>query len=212
MRKIAIIGILGMILSTAAAMDLVVGRFSSGDLQDWKNKEFTGETRYQLVQEGEKKVLRADSQGTASGLYREITVNLKDTPYLNWSWRVDNVLKNIDERSKSGDDYPARVYLVISGGAFFWKTKSLVYVWSSHQPIDNTWNNAYTDNARVIALRSGTQESKQWIQEKRNIRKDFKRLFGDDIDHIDAVAIMTDTDNSGQKATAWYGDIYFSRD
>ena len=207
------IGLLCWGLAMAAiAQQRVVGHFSAGDLQDWETKVFTGKTMYKLTQDQGKQVLRADSRGTASGLYREININLEETPYLNWSWRVDNVLQGVDERSKAGDDFPARVYVVVSGGALFWKTRSLVYVWSSNQAPGSTWDNAYTGNAKVMALRSGAEEAGRWASEKRDIRADFKRLFGSDIDEIDAVAIMSDTDNSSQNATAWYGDIYFSRD
>jgi hypothetical protein len=191
-----------------AATTLMVGHFSAGDLQDWKTKSFVGETHYHLVEQDGRRVLQADSKGTASGLYREITVDLERTPYLNWSWRVNNVLTGVDERTKAGDDYPARVYVVVSGGLAFWRTRSLVYVWSSNQPVGSTWDNAFTRNVRTIAVRSGNVAG--WFHEKRNVRADFKRLFGDDIQQIDAVAIMTDTDNSGQAATAWYGDIYFT--
>ena len=199
-------------LTVAAADDVLfsVGRFSAGNLTDWQTKVFKGETRYGFDDKSGQRALFADSQGTASGLYREIRVDLNRTPWLNWSWRVDRVLNRVDERSKAGDDYPARVYVVISGGAAFWNTRSLIYVWSSHQPVGATWNNAYTSNARVMALRSGTGETGRWISEKRNIRADFRQLFGEDIDAIDAVALMTDTDNSGQSAAAWYGDIYFT--
>ena len=120
------------------------------------------------------------------------------------------MLEGVDERGKAGDDYPARVYVVVSGGVAFWKTRSLVYVWSSGQPVGATWNNAYTSNARVMALRSGMRDAGRWVNEKRDIRADFKQLFGEEIDAIDAVALMTDTDNSGQSATAWYGDIVFT--
>ena len=196
----------GLVLAAAAI--LMVGHFSAGDLQDWKTKSFAGETQYQRVEKDGRRVLQADSKGTASGLYREITVNLERTPYLNWSWRVNNVLTGVDERTKAGDDYPARVYVVVSGGLAFWRTRSLVYVWSSNQPVGSTWDNAFTSNVRTIALRSGNVAG--WFNEKRNVRADFKRLFGDDIQQINAVALMTDTDNSGQAATAWYGDIYFT--
>jgi hypothetical protein len=135
---------------------------------------------------------------------------LNRTPWLNWSWRVDKVLDSVDERSKAGDDYPVRVYVVVSGGAAFWKTRSLVYVWSSNQPVGATWNNPYTSNARIMALRSATKDAGRWVNEKRNIRADFRQLFGEDISAIDAVALMTDADSSGQSATAWYGDIYFT--
>jgi hypothetical protein len=192
----------------AAGVTVMVGHFSAGDLRDWQSKSFTGKTRYTLVEQHGRQVLQADSQGMASGLYREMTVDLKRTPYLNWSWRVANVLKGVNERSKQGDDFPARVYVVTSGGVFFWRTRSVVYVWSNNQPPGTIWKNSYTDNARVIALRSGKPTG--WFTEKRNVRADFRHLFGDAIEQIDAVAIMTDTDNSGQAATAWYGDIYFS--
>jgi len=197
-------------LAGAADEKLMIGRFSTGDLKDWQNKTFKGETRYTFDDKTGQRALFADSQGAASGLYREIRVDLNRTPWLNWSWRVDKVLNGVDERSKAGDDYPARVYVVVSGGAAFWKTRSLVYVWSSNQPVGATWNNAFTSNARVMALRSGTKDAGRWVSEKRDIRADFRQLFGEDIDAIDAVALMTDTDNSGQSATAWYGDIYFT--
>ncbi|MFO1419792.1 MAG: DUF3047 domain-containing protein [Candidatus Competibacteraceae bacterium] len=196
--------------ATGADEELMIGRFSAGDLNDWRTKSFKGETRYAFDEKSGRKALFADSQGAASGLYREIRVDLTRTPWLNWSWRVDRVLNGVDERGKAGDDYPARVYVVVSGGAAFWKTRSLVYVWSSNQPVGATWNNAFTSNARVMALRSGTKDAGRWVSEKRDIRADFRQLFGEDIDHIDAVALMTDTDNSGQSATAWYGDIYFT--
>jgi Protein of unknown function (DUF3047) len=197
-------------LASAADESLSIGRFSTGDLTDWQPKSFKGETRYGFDDKSGQRALFADSQSAASGLYREIRVDLQRTPWLNWSWRVDKVLNNVDERGKAGDDYPARVYVVVSGGAAFWKTRSLVYVWSSNQPTGATWNNAYTSNARVMALRSGVKDANRWVSEKRNIRTDFRQLFGEDISQIDAVALMTDTDNSGQSATAWYGDIYFT--
>jgi hypothetical protein len=195
-------------LTLAADSDLAVGRFAAGELQDWQSKSFKGETRYQLVQQDGRRVLRADSRGTASGLYREMTVDLTRTPFLNWSWKAGNVLSGVDERSKAGDDYAARVYIVVSGGVVFWKTRTVVYVWSSNQPVGSTWDNAFTGNAKVIAVRSGNAGT--WFNEKRDVRTDFKRLFGEDISQLDAVALMTDTDNSGQAATAWYGDIFFS--
>ena len=198
----------GIGLTMAAAVTVMVGHFSAGDLRAWQSKSFSGKTRYTLVEQHGRHVLQSDSQGTASGLYREMTVDLNRTPYLNWSWRVADILERVNERSKQGDDFPARVYVVISGGMFFWHTRSVIYVWSNNQPPGTIWKNPYTDNARVIALRSGKQAG--WFTEKRNVRADFQRLFGDTIEQIDAVAIMTDTDNSGQAATAWYGDIYFS--
>jgi len=186
-----------------------VGRFSESDLSGWKVRSFKGETSYTFDEVDGRRALRAESDGTASGLYRKMEVDLTRTPYLEWSWRVAGVLKGVDERTKSGDDYPARVYVIVSGGLAFWRTQTLVYVWSSNQPKGSTWDNAFTDHAKVIAVESGADEANRWVQERRDVRADFLRLFGEDVDGIDGVAIMTDTDNSGQSATAWYGEISF---
>ena len=198
------------VAALAVAMNVTVGNFSGGDLDGWKNQTFQGMTNYRLVAQDGRQVLEADSKGSASGLVRELRVDLEKMPYLNWSWRVDDVLAGIDERTKAGDDYPARVYVIVSGGIAFWRTRTLIYVWSSSQPTGSTWENAFTENAQVMALQSG--KGAGWATERRNVRADFKQCFNDDITAIDAVAIMTDTDNSKQEATAWYGDIYFSRE
>lgn len=191
---------------------LIVGHFSAGDLNDWQSRSFRGETEYRIEENSGRLALRAVSEGQASGLYREIGVDLTETPYIQWSWKVDNILEGIDERTRAGDDFPARVYVVVSGGALFWRTRSLVYVWSSHQPVDSLWENPYTGNARHIAVRSGPEQTGRWLEEQRNLRADWERAFGDTIERIDAVAIMTDTDDSGLSASAWYGDIAFSSD
>ncbi len=200
----------GWIAPLAIAMNLTVGNFSGGELDNWQSKSFQGMTRYRLVTQDGRQVLEAESQRAASGLVREVRVDLEKRPKLNWSWRVKDVLTGIDERTKAGDDYPARVYVIVSGGVAFWRTKTLIYVWSSRQPAGSRWKNAYTDNACVMALRSG--KAAGWASEQRNVRADFKTCFNDDITFIDAVAIMTDTDNSQQEATAWYGDIFFSNE
>jgi hypothetical protein len=203
--------ILTLLLATAAqAQSLVVGRFSAGELDDWQTQVFEGETDYRIAtDEDGRTALRAVSDAVASGLYREIMVDLTATPWLHWSWKVDNLLQ-VDELTKAGDDFPARVYVVVSGGALFWRTRSLVYVWSSHQPVGTLWDNPFTGNAKHIAVRSGREGLGRWLEEKRNLREDWRRAFGEDIDRIDGVAIMTDTDNSGQAASAWYGDIGFT--
>lgn len=200
-----------------------VASFSEGDLSGWKEKSFKENSQYDFVpsetiysnnvknsfQRG--KVLRARTQGQASGLFKEMVIDLNETPYLNWSWQVQNLFQGNDERSKAGDDYPARIYVLVSGGLFFWKTRAINYVWSSNQSVNSEWPNAYTGNARMVAVRAGDKEVGQWVRERRNVREDLKRLFGDDISQIDAVAVMIDGDNTGQSATAYFGDIFFSK-
>lgn len=201
-------------LSIAGKSVHKVANFSAGDLSDWEEKSFEGNSQYRFVDvknNGKiKKVLRASTKGQASGLFKEVKIDLNKTPYLNWSWRVDNLFSENDERSKSGDDYPARIYVVVSGGVFFWNTKAINYVWSSNQPQGSEWPNAFTGSAKMLAVRAGEKNVGQWVSERRNVREDLKRLFADDLMQIDAVAVMVDGDNTGQSANSFFGDIYFS--
>ena len=192
------------------ANEIEIAAFSRGDLSGWEEESFKGHSQYRLITLDDRQVLHATSDRTASGLHKEITIDLEKTPYLNWSWRVDQVLNGNDERAKSGDDYPARVYVVAYRGWAPWKTRAISYVWASHQPRGASWPNAFTGKAHMVAVQSGTENAGQWQQQRRNVREDFKQLFGKDIKEIHYIAIMTDTDNSGQSAQGYYGDIYFS--
>ncbi len=195
----------------ARAQALEIGNFSQGSLEGWEEKVFSGHTAYHLQEIDGRKALLAESHQAASGLFRKLRVDLEQTPYLSWSWRVEQGLPRLEETSKAGDDYAARVYVVVDGGLFFWKTIAVNYVWSSSQRVGSVWPNAFAgENAMLLALRSPEDGQGVWYTEKRNLREDFKRLFGREIRFIDAVAIMTDTDNSRGEARAWYGDLRFT--
>lgn len=194
----------------AFADQLTVGDFSHGRLDGWSDKSFSGETRYRLQGQPGQQYLRADSAGTASAYYREIRVDLRKTPVLHWRWRKLKSPAVGNERSKGGDDFAARVYVVHSGGLFFWKTLAINYVWSRAQPPGSVWNNPFAgSNAKMVALRDD-KDSDGWHEESRNVYEDFKKLQGKTFEHIDGVAIMTDSDNSHSSAAAEYGDIYFA--
>ncbi|HSM10663.1 MAG TPA: DUF3047 domain-containing protein [Lysobacter sp.] len=193
-----------------AAPRIDIARFSQGDLAGWQERSFRGRTDYRLVRMEAGTVLQARSDASASGLYRQVEVDLTQTPVLHWSWKTDALMQGNDERTRAGDDYPARIYVVFSGGAFFWRTRAINYVWSSHQPQGSQWPNAFTGNARMIVVSAGQQGLGEWQHLQRDVWADYRRLFGSDPGRVDAVAIMTDTDNTGQRATAWYGDIWFS--
>ena len=188
-----------------------VGNFSAMDLSGWEEKSFSGNTKYELLQENEETFLLATSDMTASALYKKIKIDLTKTPYLNWSWRIDKSVVGLNEQDKSGDDYAARVYVIVKLGLAPWKTKALNYVWSGSAADRSSWPNAFTDKAIMIPLRSPRDSNTQWQNEKVNIKEDFKKYFGKNIDRIDGVAIMTDTDNSKLSAVARYGDIFFSK-
>lgn len=195
---------------TASSAQRTVSVLTAADISAWAPWAFSGETRYTPVKIDQRRAIKASSSDSASGLYRKISIDLDETPLLHWSWRVDNTLAGINEKTKEGDDYPARVYVLAAHPLFFWRTRALSYVWSSAQPGGSDWPNAYTENAWMVAVRSGKQGLGKWHRQQRNVREDFERYFGKDVRYVDAVALMTDTDNTGRKATAYYGPIYFA--
>ncbi|MDD5413044.1 MAG: DUF3047 domain-containing protein [Methylobacter sp.] len=191
----------------------MMGEFSRNRLDGWDHKSFKGETRYQLQTLDGVMVLKADSQSAASGLFKEQRIDLEQTPFLNWSWHITNHLEGLNEQSKTGDDYAARIYVVVKDGLAFWQTKAINYVWASNTTIDSVWVNTFAgDHAMMITLRGPETSLNSWYNEKRNVKDDLQRLFGEDLHTIDAVALMTDTDNSNGQVSAFYGDIWFSKD
>lgn len=190
-----------------------IGSFSPGSLEEWEEKEFAGHSRYRLVEDKSRGwVLKALSEGTASGLVREMQVDLRATPYLNWSWKVEKLPTGGDERTKAGDDYAARVYVIFAVGPWFWDTRALNYVWSAQQPQGATWPNAFTDKACMYAVRSGGDAVGRWVEEKHHVEDDIFKCFGIRPESVEAIAVMTDSDNGGGSAIAYYDDIYFSAD
>lgn len=210
LQSVVLVGTVLWSLGPLSAESEQIMVLTASELSEWEEKSFQGWTKYMVVDNGTGHVVRAVSNATASGLFREMTIDLHRTPFLHWSWRIDNILDNDQEQSKAGDDYVARIYVVFSGGAFFWRTRALNYVWSSHQEVGSVWPNAYTANAVMVAQQSGDALVGRWVTESRNVLADAQRLLGPRYTHIDAIAIMTDTDDTGQQAVAFYGDIYFS--
>jgi hypothetical protein len=189
-----------------------IARFSMMELDGWENKSFQGETNYSIQNDEQTPYLQAVSKHSASALYKKIKVDIDNTPYLNWSWRVDHALPQLNEKAKSGDDYAARIYVVFKTGFTPLSAKALNYIWSSNAITNTHWPNAFTEKAIMIPLRSNQDETGRWQTEKVNIKEDLMKYFGKIPQYIDGVALMTDTDNSKGNASASYGDIYFSAD
>lgn len=214
MKNLLFVFLTVLIVQSAIADNTApVGEFSLNRLDGWEPQRFTGETDYQLLIEDSIMILKANSQHSASGLVKEKRIDLHQTPYLNWSWRIANRLTGLNEQTKTGDDFAARTYVIIKTGLAFWQTRALNYVWAGSSAKDSVWPNAFAgDHTMMLAVRGSEAPVNVWQTEKHNVHADLKKIFGEDFRYIDAIAIMTDTDNSNTQATAFYGDIWFSKD
>lgn len=197
--------------NVSKADQLQVASFSKSSLKGWQNKVFTGTTSYRLFRLKNKNVLMAESEDSASIFMKKISVDLKKYPYLNWSWSIENRLDIKNEKIKSGDDYAARIYIIVDGGMLPWRTRAVNYVWANEASKGEIWQNAFAGKKSIMmALRSKQDKISTWYTEKRNVYEDLKKLFGAEFHFINAIALMTDTDNSHGHAKSYYGDIYFS--
>lgn len=202
-----LVGLAGMGMSAAGSAEEVV--YTPEEIIEWESHSFSGETRYELVEvDGRSAVHAQCTDGSASGLFLEEEVDLEATPVVEWRWRVDETFSGIDETTKAGDDYPARIYAVDEHSILRWRTRALNYVWSSEMEQGADWPNAYASQAHMIAVRSGAPETQgEWHTERRNLREDFRRYHDRDLERINAFAIMTDCDDVGEPVEAWYGEI-----
>ena len=216
-----------------------VGKFSAAKVEDilpanWKPltfKKIERHTVYSLIKDDDTVVVRAVAEASASGLIREIRINPKEYPIVQWRWKADSILRKGDVKRKEGDDYTARLYITFEYNSenlgFFEKTKyemvrllygqypplgAINYIWESRAPKGTVVPNPYTNRVMMIIVESGPENLNQWIIEERNIYEDYKQAFGEEPPMISGVAIMTDTDNTGETATAYYGDILFKKD
>lgn len=234
-RYISAACLIVIISFTAYAVDeVVIDRFSSAVEENnmpkgWKPLYFekvTNRTTYTIEKEGGNYFVKAESNASASGIYKEVDIDPKIYNTIQWKWKAENILKKGDETKKTGDDYAARVYIIFRydhENASLWeKTKYgavkliygkyppkavLNYIWANKLPKGDAIDNAFTDRAKMMAVESGGSELGKWISEERNIYEDYKRLFKEEPPHIMGVAIMTDTDNTGESAVAYYDDI-----
>lgn len=201
--------LLSVSISCAHADEIAVSRFATDGIKGWESKSFKGATDYTIIKENGRTVLKAHAKGTASGLTRKLKFYPQTYRYLKWSWKVAGTVAGGNEKTKQGDDYPARVYVVFPG-RFFWQMRALNYIWADKLPKGAFIPDAFTSNAMLIAVESGSAKAGQWLREERDILADFRNVFGEEPPEAGAIAIMTDTDNTGSEATAWYGDITLS--
>lgn len=226
--------------AVAATVDerLIAGAFSAAKPgtalpQGWKPvglRTDASNTRYTLVENGGSTVMRAESSAGASGIGYQLRADPARHPWLRWRWNIGNIIESADARTREGDDFPARLYVMfdfpLEKLPFVERNKlrlaralfdpdlpaaTLCYVWDNKTPAGTIMSSAYTERVKVIVVESGSSRVKQWVSFERNIAEDFRAAFGDAAPAVTGIVIATDTDNTGTSATTLFGDISFNK-
>ena len=154
--------------------------------------------------------LRAVADNAASGLGKEVKIDLNITPFINITWKIEKDLVGIKENTKKGHDFAARVFVVKKTGATPLSNRAINYVFSSNNEINFNSPSPYTKKSIDYVLASTKNNFNEWITVKANVKEHFKKFHNLDVNELDGLAIMSDTDNSKKKSIAYYQNIYFS--
>ena len=209
--KILIVFLSFTILSHAD--DIKVFEFTENELSQLEVRKVRGaknNTIYTIGSNENGNFLKAVADNAASGLGKEIIIDLNKTPFINITWKIEKDLPGIQENTKKGHDFAARVFVVKKTGATPLSNRAINYVFSSNNEIGFNSPSPYTKKSIDNVLASTKDELNEWVTVKTNVKEDFKRFHNLDVNELDGLAIMSDTDNSNMKAIAYFQNIYFS--
>ena len=193
-----------------AVETVTIFEFTDEEMQTLQVRKVKGKTTYTFGSNENGNYLKAEAEGKASGLGKKVKINLIKTPFINITWKVEKNLSGIIENSKKGHDYAARVFVVKKTGVTPLSNKAINYVFSSNNSVGENWPSPYTKKSIDYVLSTTNEHQNEWVTVKANVKIHFKKLHNLDVEELNGLAIMTDTDNSKLKAISYYQNIYFS--
>tara|TARA_B100000941_G_C28425278_1_gene511092 strand:- start:22 stop:675 length:654 start_codon:yes stop_codon:yes gene_type:complete len=202
-----------LFISTAIADDIKVFEFTEEELNNLEVRKVRGakkKTVYSVGKNDKGNFLRAEADNAASGLGKKILIDLNLTPIINITWKVEEDLSGINEKSKKGHDYAARVFVIKKTGATPLSNRAINYVFSSNLNIKDNNPSPYTKKSIDYVLSTTIENLNEWVTVKANVKEHFMKLHNLDVKELNGIAIMSDTDNSKRKSIAYYQNIYFS--
>ena len=192
---------------------LEIFKFNDKELDTLKVRKIRGAknlTNYSLGNNDKGSFMKAEVEDGGSGLGKEVSVDLNKTPFLNITWKVEKDLSGINEKSKKGHDFAARFFVVKKTGLTPLSNKAINYVFSSNQEVGDYWTSPYTKSSIDYVLSSTKNNLNEWITVKTNVKADYKKLHNLDVNILDGVAIMADSDQSKKQSISYFQNIYFS--
>ncbi|MDB3959725.1 DUF3047 domain-containing protein [Candidatus Pelagibacter sp.] len=204
-----------LLTSVTSAKEVKVFEFTEIELSKLEVRKVRGadnKTKYSVGSNDNGNFLKAVADNGASGLGKEIKIDLNETPFINITWKVEKDLPNIIENSKKGHDFAARVFVIKKTGATPLSNRAINYVFSSNKEVGFNSPSPYTKKSIDNVLATTKENLNKWVTVRANVKEDFKKFHNLDVNELDGLAIMTDTDNSKLEAITYYQNIYFSAD
>ena len=216
MKVLAKLLIIILIISGPSFADKVkIFEFTEIELSELEVRKVRGadkKTEYSVGSNDNGNYLKAVADNAASGLGKKVNIDLNKTPIINITWKVEKDLEGIKENTKKGHDFAARVFAIKKTGATPLSNRAINYVFSSNNKVGENFPSPYTKKSIDNVLATTQKNLNEWVTVKANVKEDFKRFHNLDVDQLDGLAIMSDTDNSKMKAITYYQNIYFSAD
>ena len=200
-------------INFSSANEVKVFEFTESELSQLQVRKVRGadkKTVYSIGANENGNYLKSVADNAASGLGKEVKIDLNKTPFINITWKIEQDLKGIKENTKKGHDFAARVFAVKKTGATPLSNRAINYVFSSNNDVGLNWPSPYTKKSVDNVLSSTQNSLSEWVTVKSNVKEDFKKFHDLDVNELDGLAIMSDTDNSKMKSIAYYQNIYFS--
>ena len=211
---IKILILISITIKISYANEIKVFNFTKDELSNLEVRKVRGaenKTIYTIGSNENGNFLKAIADNAASGLGKEVKIDLNKTPFINITWKIEKDLPGIKENTKKGHDFAARVFAVKKTGATPLSNRAINYVFSSNNEIGSNSPSPYTKKSIDNVLASTKKNLNEWVTVKANVKEDFKRFHDLDVNELDGLAIMSDTDNSKMKAIAYFQNIYFSK-
>ena len=206
---------LSIFLNSAYAENINIFKFTEQELTELDVRKVRGadnETIYSVGSNENGNFLKAVADNAASGLGKEVKIDLNKTPFINITWKIEKDLQGFNENSKKGHDFAARVFAVKKTGATPLSNRAINYVFSSNSVVGQSWPSPYTKKSIDNVLATTKDNLNVWVTVKANVKEDFKKFHDLDVNELDGLAIMADTDNSKMKSISYFQNIYFSSD
>ena len=212
-KILSLIFLISISFSFANAEVTNVFEFTDSELSKLEVRKIRGaknKTIYSVGSNENGNFLKAIANNAASGLGKEINIDLNKTPFVNITWKIEKDLQGIKENTKKGHDFAARVFVIKKTGATPLSNRAINYVFSSNSKVGLNSPSPYTKKSIDNVLATTRENLNEWVTVKANVKEDFKRFHNLNVNQLDGLAIMVDTDNSKMKAISYFQNIYFS--